>query len=288
MLAGFLPFDESTITQLFSKIKNADFTYPPWFSAEARSTLDQMLVADPKARITLTQLREIPWLLDRAITEAPLAAVMVPTEAQLEAAVQAVSPADEVAALEREMDDDDDDWDDLTNSKAGGGVGAIRTLNAFDLINQCGGFRLDKMFSPQIFAAPQLGAEPVLDGILRFGAAGSVRLGRFNFTSPVVPTETLVHYVYEALVESGCEVGVSLESVLLSGNIRATKMTPKGMVGIGIQIFSLCSSLSLLVIKRGKGDFLGWNKLYEDLIENRIGRYLNRVTAEGEAKDSAR
>lgn len=34
LLAGYLPFDENTMVQLFQKIKNADFEYPDWFSDE--------------------------------------------------------------------------------------------------------------------------------------------------------------------------------------------------------------------------------------------------------------
>jgi len=34
LLAGYLPFDENTMVQLFQKIKNADFEYPEWFSDE--------------------------------------------------------------------------------------------------------------------------------------------------------------------------------------------------------------------------------------------------------------
>jgi serine/threonine protein kinase len=58
LLAGFLPFDEPTIMQLFTKIQKAEFTYPSWFTPEIRGVLDQMLVADPKVRIGLAQLRE--------------------------------------------------------------------------------------------------------------------------------------------------------------------------------------------------------------------------------------
>jgi len=34
LLAGYLPFDENTMVALFQKIKNAEFEYPAWFSAE--------------------------------------------------------------------------------------------------------------------------------------------------------------------------------------------------------------------------------------------------------------
>jgi serine/threonine protein kinase len=42
LLAGFLPFDESTIVALFAKIQNADFSYPSWFSSEVTSCMYMM------------------------------------------------------------------------------------------------------------------------------------------------------------------------------------------------------------------------------------------------------
>jgi serine/threonine protein kinase len=39
LLAGYLPFDENTMVALFQKIKNADFEYPDWFSADGECLL---------------------------------------------------------------------------------------------------------------------------------------------------------------------------------------------------------------------------------------------------------
>lgn len=62
LLAGYLPFEEATMVALFKKIKNADFTYPSWFSADVRALLDRILVPDPDKRITLAELRACEWL----------------------------------------------------------------------------------------------------------------------------------------------------------------------------------------------------------------------------------
>ena len=86
LLAGFLPFDESTIVALFAKIQAADFTYPSWFTPETRALLDVMLVADPKVRINLTQIKSHPWFQGSA-GAIEHAAPTMPTEAQMEAAV---------------------------------------------------------------------------------------------------------------------------------------------------------------------------------------------------------
>ena len=65
LLAGFLPFDESSIVALFQKIQNADFTYPKWFSMEIRQVIDLMLVSDPSKRVTLKDLKAHAWLQEK-------------------------------------------------------------------------------------------------------------------------------------------------------------------------------------------------------------------------------
>ena len=44
------------MVQLFVKIKKADFVYPAWFSIEVKMLLNQVLVVDPRKRLTLTQV----------------------------------------------------------------------------------------------------------------------------------------------------------------------------------------------------------------------------------------
>merc|ERR1719247_2309902 len=46
-LAGYLPFDEPTMSALFRKIQAADFEYPSWFSSEIKEVLNQILIPDP-------------------------------------------------------------------------------------------------------------------------------------------------------------------------------------------------------------------------------------------------
>ena len=47
LLAGFLPFDEPTMSALFNKIQKGEFSYPSWFSSEVRRFLDTIMVTDP-------------------------------------------------------------------------------------------------------------------------------------------------------------------------------------------------------------------------------------------------
>merc|ERR1712118_329477 len=60
-LAGYLPFDEPTMSALFRKIQKAEFEYPDWFSPDVIALLDKILVPDPKKRLTLQQIKQEEW-----------------------------------------------------------------------------------------------------------------------------------------------------------------------------------------------------------------------------------
>ena len=66
LLAGFLPFDEPTMSALFRKIQKAEFSYPSWFSEGARKLLDRILVASPDDRLTLDKVLKDPWMAEAA------------------------------------------------------------------------------------------------------------------------------------------------------------------------------------------------------------------------------
>lgn len=61
MLCGRLPFDDEYIPTLFKKINSGIYSLPSYLSAEAASLLSSMLVVDPVKRITITEIRQLPW-----------------------------------------------------------------------------------------------------------------------------------------------------------------------------------------------------------------------------------
>jgi serine/threonine protein kinase len=194
LLAGFLPFDESTIVALFAKIQAADFTYPTWFSTEVRSLLDSILVADPKQRVTLTEVSTHPWVthndgarafhptpsLNSTVAAARVSAGVgkdddddddkheseekpnsarakkkLPASGGAEAAAESKKPLHKVPT-EKEIEAGVQDAVGETEADSGGDSDggaddnrAPKHLNAFDLVNQCGGFALDRVFRPR-------------------------------------------------------------------------------------------------------------------------------------------
>jgi hypothetical protein len=267
LLAGFLPFDESTIVALFAKIQAADFTYPSWFTPETRALLDLMLVADPKVRITLTEIKSHPWFQGAAgaLDHAPAhASPTMPTAAQMEAAV----------------DHEETAHDDLDDEHPHDGAEPAK-LNAFDVVSQCGGFMLDRMFSPEIFysvpgmeAGEEATEAKKVGGAILFGGS-TAKTKCFHFTATGITPQDLTAQVVSALQDMGFSFERPVDVMVRTGVMQASKHSPKGMLGMFLQAFTLSPTLSLLEIKKGKGDLLEWNAAYSDLVEKRIAHLIN-------------
>ncbi|XXG50707.1 hypothetical protein AAC387_Pa02g4656 [Persea americana] len=61
LLAGYLPFDDSNLMNLYKKISAAEFTCPSWLSFGARKFLTRILDPTPMTRITIPEILEDEW-----------------------------------------------------------------------------------------------------------------------------------------------------------------------------------------------------------------------------------
>ena len=216
----------------------------------------------------------------------------------------AVDAANNFAELEASFDEN-----------LGSSLSRPKILNAFDLIDQVGGFALDKLFSPPVdvesnshgHLVKKLSSKRIMSGCVdastekemltaddkrllsrkasvRVGGASNRRTGSYHYSSTIDPP-TLMKGVYKALEDVGFALAEPVEDAASSGKCRGTIQTPaKGMIGINVFVYTLCSSLSLLEIRRARGDPLEWNTVYDDLVNNRIANLINRPSGEGEAK----
>jgi 5'-AMP-activated protein kinase, catalytic alpha subunit len=70
LLAGYLPFYDKNLIDLYKKIDSADFRCPTWFSTHVRRLLLRILDPTPGTRISIEKIMENPWfrqgLLDPA------------------------------------------------------------------------------------------------------------------------------------------------------------------------------------------------------------------------------
>lgn len=65
LLCGSLPFDDENIPNLFKKIKGGIYTLPSHLSSGARDLIPRMLVVDPMKRMTIPEIRQHPWFLEK-------------------------------------------------------------------------------------------------------------------------------------------------------------------------------------------------------------------------------
>ncbi|MCL7031224.1 hypothetical protein MKW94_018127 [Papaver nudicaule] len=61
LMAGYLPFEEANIMELYKKISKADFTCPPWFSTSAKKLIKKILDPNPLTRISISEVIENEW-----------------------------------------------------------------------------------------------------------------------------------------------------------------------------------------------------------------------------------
>ncbi|XP_071736278.1 CBL-interacting protein kinase 32-like [Rutidosis leptorrhynchoides] len=61
LLAGYLPFDDSNLMNLYKKISAAEFTCPPWVSFNAMKLIARILDPNPMTRITIPELLNDDW-----------------------------------------------------------------------------------------------------------------------------------------------------------------------------------------------------------------------------------
>ncbi|XP_051120706.1 CBL-interacting serine/threonine-protein kinase 3-like isoform X2 [Andrographis paniculata] len=61
LLAGYLPFDDNNVMNLYKKISMAQFTCPPWLSFGAMKFITRILEPNPLKRITIPEILEDKW-----------------------------------------------------------------------------------------------------------------------------------------------------------------------------------------------------------------------------------
>ncbi|KAL0218825.1 hypothetical protein P9112_004478 [Eukaryota sp. TZLM1-RC] len=61
MLCGYLPFEDPSIPNLYSKILSGTFTIPSFVSSEASDLIRKLLTVDPQRRCTIDGIRNHPW-----------------------------------------------------------------------------------------------------------------------------------------------------------------------------------------------------------------------------------
>lgn len=113
LLAGYLPFQDQNLMEMYRKIKKAEFKYPNWLSPDARRLISKILDPNPKTRISTAKIMENSWFRK---------------------------------GLDLKGGTDSRAKDALVNSEENQESEKLKNLNAFDIISFSSGFDLSGLF----------------------------------------------------------------------------------------------------------------------------------------------
>ncbi|KAK1428613.1 hypothetical protein QVD17_17452 [Tagetes erecta] len=71
LLAGYLPFHDSNLVEMYRKIGRSEFRFPNWFQPEVRKLLSRILDPNPVNRITIPKIKENSWFKKEKVSKEP-------------------------------------------------------------------------------------------------------------------------------------------------------------------------------------------------------------------------
>lgn len=84
LLAGYLPFHDSNLMEMYKKISRGEYKSPNWFPPEVRKLLSRILDPNPQTRISIARIMENPWfrkgLNSKRVIKGDTDAVLKPSE----------------------------------------------------------------------------------------------------------------------------------------------------------------------------------------------------------------
>eukprot|EP00601_Ochromonadales_sp_CCMP2298_P005897 CAMPEP_0173194808 /NCGR_PEP_ID=MMETSP1141-20130122/14709_1 /TAXON_ID=483371 /ORGANISM="non described non described, Strain CCMP2298" /LENGTH=104 /DNA_ID=CAMNT_0014119275 /DNA_START=1 /DNA_END=315 /DNA_ORIENTATION=+ len=89
----------------------------------------------------------------------------------------------------------------------------------------------------------------------------------FHFTARDVNPSDLATAVVTHLEGMGFTFERNKEDMIRTGVVKASRGGAKGMVDILAQTFLVSPQMSLLEVKKGKGDILEWNHAFTELVQ---------------------
>ncbi|KAL1816049.1 hypothetical protein ACET3Z_018623 [Daucus carota] len=126
LMAGYLPFNEIDLPTLYKKVSSADFSFPYWFSAGAKSLLNKILDPNPETRIRIDGIKNHPWFQKNYVS--------------VKLAEDVETSLDDVCAV---FDDIEDKY---VTEQSGISQNGPLVMNAFEMITLSQGLNLSALF----------------------------------------------------------------------------------------------------------------------------------------------
>ncbi|XP_058208440.1 CBL-interacting protein kinase 2-like [Rhododendron vialii] len=130
LLAGYLPFHDSNLIEMYRKIGKAEFKFPNWFSLEVRKFISKILDPNPNTRVSIHRITESSWFRKGFDLK--------PTRTQMEEReITGLNPDEIFGPSEDSSTAAESKQEQLARPS---------NLNAFDIISFSAGFDLSSLF----------------------------------------------------------------------------------------------------------------------------------------------
>lgn len=222
LLAGYLPFHDANLMEMYRKICKAEFKYPNWVPPDARRLTSKILDPNPNTRISITKIMESYWFRKGLESNIPR------TDSDFKIR--------DFDAKEVSIDDESVfSFHETSNGTADTKREPAKptNLNAFDIISFSAGFDLSGLFEE------------------------NYQKKEMRFTSKQT-AKTIISKLEEVAKRLNLKITKKDGGQL---KLEGSKAGRKGILSVDAEIFEVAPILHLVEVKKSNGDTLEYQKI---------------------------
>jgi len=240
LLAGYVPFNDSNLIEMYKKISKAEFKCPNWFPKNVKKLLCKMLDPNPDTRISIDKIKHCSWFKygsngrpkkreEQKKTVSSLATNSAAPTRQIEG--ESVS---DTVTKQTIVTNHLDQMDETEKQEA---VLPL-SINAFDIISLSSGFNLCGFFED------------------------SFQKREARFTSKQ-PASTIISRLEEIAKRLKMKIKKRAAGLL---KLEGVDEGRKGILSVDAEIFEVTPFFHLVEVKKSNGDTLEYQKILNDNI----------------------
>ncbi|MQM02290.1 hypothetical protein Taro_035056 [Colocasia esculenta] len=248
LLAGYLPFHDSNLMEMYRKIGKAEFKCPNWFPHEVRRLLSKILDPNPRTRISTAKIMENSWFRkgfsDTRMTKDTESKEPIPAD------MNAITSSSEISSAEGKQEmvgssgsNPAEGKQESVNSSERNPAEAKEelvptNLNAFDIISLSAGFDLSGLFE----------------------AADHRKEARFTSRQPA---SVIISKLEDIAKRLRLKVRKKDHGMM---KLEASQEGRKGRLTVDAEIFEVTPSFHMVEVKKSNGDTFEYEKMWKQEI----------------------
>ncbi|XP_043699068.1 CBL-interacting protein kinase 5-like [Telopea speciosissima] len=227
LLAGYLPFQDANLMEMYRKISRGEFKCPNWFSPEVRKLLSRILDPNPNTRLIISKIMENPWFKKGYKTTEHPQPQPQQEEDMIASDVQNAFSHDPSGGASCSTSTSSQKKGEATMDSM-----KPTCMNAFDIISQSMGFDLSGLFEDRNHKSES----------------------RFTSTKPA---SAIVSKLEEIAQHESFKVKKIKDGLV---KLQGNKEGRKGQLAIDAEIFEVTPSFHMVEVKKVAGDTFEYQK----------------------------